>query len=159
MHFMSRHLTGVNTLDNNRSTAYSSDLTTDKFWLFPAIVKNSELTRKRLTAILIIIIIWIILEPANEYISQLFCSMQVLLSRIVISKWWSSKVADKTLLFCLLHGCTCFIHGWKWVKYYKFKKKPFYLFSYLLLLSHMKNTAVNFMITLSEGPQQPNVCK
>ena len=38
-------------------------------------------------------------------------------------------------------------------------KKPFYLFSYLLLLSHMKNTAVNFMITLSEGPQQPNVCK
>ena len=86
------------------------------------------------------------------YISQLFCSMLVLLSRILISKWWSSKVADKALLFCLLHGCTCFIHGWKRVKYYKFLKKPFYLFSYLLILSHMKKTAVNFMITLSTVP-------
>ena len=31
-------------------------------------------------------------------------------------------------------------------------KKPFYPFSYLLLLSHMKNTAVNFMIALSKVP-------
>ena len=31
-------------------------------------------------------------------------------------------------------------------------KKTFYLFSYLLLLSHMKNTAVNFMIALSKVP-------
>ena len=82
------------------------------------------------------------------YISQLFCSMQVLLNLIIISKWWSSKVADKALLFWLLHCCTCFIHGWKRIKYYKLKKDLF-IFFLLLLLSHMGNTAVTFMITLS----------
>ena len=46
------HRTGANTPDNkqNQSTAHASDLSSDKFWLFPAIVENSVLARIRLVS-------------------------------------------------------------------------------------------------------------
>ena len=43
----------MNTPDNkktNRLTAHASDLTSDKVWLFPAIVENSVLDRIRLAS-------------------------------------------------------------------------------------------------------------
>ena len=47
---MSSHRSEYHKYEQNQSTAHASDLTSDKFWLFSAIVENSELAHIRLTS-------------------------------------------------------------------------------------------------------------